>query len=453
MPNLFAYLALITWPFLAKIIKQKMQLVDATILLFLLPYLLLPVKTAFDFPLLPAINKDSLASIMAFFLLYRVSLDNAKIKFSGVYRLCLLSFLFGPIMTIFLNSTPLEFTDSYLPGLKAWDFIGVFFTKTTSVVIPFCVGYLVLNTACAHRRIVYWIAFCAVFYTLPMLWEIRMSPQLHAQFYGFFPHQFAQQVRAGGFRPVVFLGHGLLVAFFAYTACICAFVLMKNKVMIWRIPARYVFIGLFVVVFLCKTMGVVLYLFLLLTVLLLFKPKTQFLIATIFVFFVSCYPAIREASSPQLRSFTQLVSEYNEDRAKSFAFRLNNEDELLAKAGERKWFGWGSWGRNLIYDYSGQKLSVIDGQWIIVFSAWGWVGYLSFFGLFFVPLYRWFLILKEANRHKTLIESADYSAVIGLILMSNMIDFIPNSSLSSVTLLMGGALAGRAVLLKHTAKT
>lgn len=63
------------------------------------------------------------------------------------------------------------------------------------------------------------LVIAGLIYTVPMLYEIRMSPQLHTIFYGYFPHSFGQQARGGGFRPVVFMGHGLLVGFLRLSSC------------------------------------------------------------------------------------------------------------------------------------------------------------------------------------------------------------------------------------------
>ncbi len=38
-----------------------------------------------------------------------------------------------------------------------------------------------------------------------------MSPQLHYMVYGFYQHDFAQTIRMGGWRPTVFMEHGLMV--------------------------------------------------------------------------------------------------------------------------------------------------------------------------------------------------------------------------------------------------
>jgi hypothetical protein len=42
------------------------------------------------------------------------------------------------------------------------------------------------------------------------LYEVVMSPRLHRIVYGFHPHSFGQAKRGGGWRPVVFMHHGLM---------------------------------------------------------------------------------------------------------------------------------------------------------------------------------------------------------------------------------------------------
>ena len=67
-------------------------------------------------------------------------------------------------------------------------------------------------------------------YSLPMLFEIRISPQLHRWVYGYFPNDaFVQQMRGGGFRPVVFFPHGLALALFTAIALLCVFIVMRAR--------------------------------------------------------------------------------------------------------------------------------------------------------------------------------------------------------------------------------
>jgi hypothetical protein len=120
---------------------------------------------------------------------------------------------------------------------------------------------------------------------------------------------------------------------------------------------------------------------------------------------------------------------------RSLEFRLDNEDLLLDRANQRALFGWGRWGRGRVWTDDGGDLSTADGEWIIVFGANGWVGYLGRFGLLTLPV----ILLAFRGR----IDRMLVSASLGLVLVANLIDLIPNSGLSTVTWLMAGAIVGR----------
>jgi len=53
-----------------------------------------------------------------------------------------------------------------------------------------------------------------VFYTFFLFIELTASPQLNRWIYGYHQSQFIMAMRAGGYRPMVFMRHGLNVAFF-----------------------------------------------------------------------------------------------------------------------------------------------------------------------------------------------------------------------------------------------
>ena len=76
-------------------------------------------------------------------------------------------------------------------------------------IVPFLLGMRVLGTVEAQAEFLRVLVVAACAYALLALFEVRMSPQLSNWVYGFFPHSFAQHIRSGGFRPVVFLPHGL----------------------------------------------------------------------------------------------------------------------------------------------------------------------------------------------------------------------------------------------------
>ena len=77
------------------------------------------------------------------------------------------------------------------------------------VLIPFILGSRILTSSNSNEQIIRNLTLAGLFYSLAMLFEIRMSPQLQNWIYGFTPGEFYQQARGDTFRPIVFMGHGL----------------------------------------------------------------------------------------------------------------------------------------------------------------------------------------------------------------------------------------------------
>ena len=70
------------------------------------------------------------------------------------------------------------------------------------------------------------------------LFEIKMSPQLHQLVYGYHQHGFDQTIRLGGFRPMVFMQHGLAVGFWMTAASLIGVWLLVSGSLkqLWGIP-------------------------------------------------------------------------------------------------------------------------------------------------------------------------------------------------------------------------
>ena len=114
--------------------------------------------------------------------------------------------------------------------------------------------------------------------------------------------------------------------------------------------------------------------------------------------------------------------------------------QLLAKANQKPFFGWGTWGRNRVYDQeSGTDVSITDGAWILRFGMFGWLGYLSLFGLFATAVWKALSDVRGPVTSSTIILGG-----LTLILAVNLTDLIPNANLFPLTFLMAGSIAGRA---------
>ena len=144
---------------------------------------------------------------------------------------------------------------------------------------------------------------------------------------------------------------------------------------LWRIPGGAIFAGLLITTILCRATGAtILSLAGLSALWICWRTKTKWVMWGLLLI-APTYCAARVGDVWSGRSAVDLARRFiNEDRAHSLEFRLMNEDLLIAKALQRPIFGWGGWGRNLVYDDDGALLSPVDGVWIVSFGQFGYVG-------------------------------------------------------------------------------
>ncbi|HTP27794.1 MAG TPA: hypothetical protein VMK12_19355 [Anaeromyxobacteraceae bacterium] len=239
---------------------------------------------------------------------------------------------------------------------------------------PYLLGRAYLGHARGLRDCATALVTAAIIYTPFCLWEFRMSPQLHFLTYGFRPWGFAQAVRYGGYRPSVFMQHGLALGMFMTLATLVAYWLWRTGAL--RRDSR---IGLrcailLVTTLLCKSTGAILLLFTGIAVLeATRRARTSLVVLTLALTPVAyCSARLSNWSAEPLVSLSRRLSA---ERAESLEFRINNEDQLITKAKVRSWLGWGRFGRSFTYDDQGQRDGgVTDSLWIIAFGVAGLVG-------------------------------------------------------------------------------
>lgn len=419
------------------VLFQKYRISIAVIVTIMAGYLFLPSISGLDLPLLPELNKRSIptltALLFAFFAINRFNKNEMLSQWfpKGVWpRLFLTGIVGGAFFTVLNNSEP-AFP---VPGLRIYDAFSVILNLMI-MLGPFLLAYRFLASPDQHKLLL--VAFCiaGLVYSVLALYEIRFSPQLNRMVYGFFPHDWRQHVRPGGFRPLVFLDHGLRLAiFFAMTilAALCAAKLYPQRRTQFLLAGGWLFLTLA----LSNSLGALGIALLLASVVIFLPLRTQLIVAAVIGLVVLTFPIARERgiiSGDGIVSLAQMISA---ERAGSLQFRLDNEDILLARANEKPLFGWGGWGRSRVYDEDGQDISTTDGYWVIIFGLGGWTRYLSEFGLMVLPLGLLFYRRKEYD-------VGPETATIALILSANLIDLIPNSSMTPITWLVVGSLWGR----------
>ena len=439
-PNWFAYAALLIWPVVTLYFYSRRPIGQATLWTILGAYLLLPVGTEFKFDMVPAFDKHTIPNLAA--LLGCALFARRLPKFFrgfGLTDILIFVVLIGPIITSMLNTDPIRIGATVLPGAGLWEGLSASGTQFL-FMLPYFFGRQFLRSLEDNVEILKVMTIAGLAYSLLMLFEVRMSPQLHTWIYGYFPADFSQQVRDGGFRPVVFLGHGLLVAFFGMTTAVAASALWRTQTRIGRLAPGFVTAYLSLVLVLCKTFSAIAYGAVLVPLVRWASPRLQLRIACTLVILTLTYPMSRVADLVPTNSILEVANAVSPDRATSLETRFVQEQSLLDRALERPWFGWGRFGRNRIYDTGGTNLSITDGEWIIVLGTFGLVGFIAEFALLGLPVFRAAMALRFVRSAP---ESV-FLATLALIVAISMIDLLPNSSISPWTWLLAGALLGRA---------
>ncbi|WP_121630342.1 hypothetical protein [Tropicibacter alexandrii] len=446
MPNPIAYLALALTPLLVLAMFGRMKPDRALIWSLMWCYLFLPEPPAvFDPPLFPPLNKHNLPAFAAFlFVIWRTRDTGSWLPQSGMGKILLGVFVLSPLATVATNDEPVFYGQVGLPGLGIKDAVALLLQQVL-LVLPFLLARKLLRDADSLRTLMIALMTGGLVYSLLMLIEMRLSPQLNLWVYGYYQHFFGQSIRFGGYRPVVFLYHGLWVAFFAFMAVTAAWALWRSEEDAHRVKLLLVALYLTAILVLAKSLGALIFGLVVLPLVILLSQKLQLRVALVIGALALAYPTLKGAELVPEKWLIAQAASIDPDRAGSIEFRFDNENTLLDRAKLKPIFGWGSWGRNHILDpYSGQILTVTDGRWIITIGTYGWIGFFAEFGLLLLPLV---LIAREVMARS----GGDVSRLVGplsLMLAINVADMIPNGTITPLTWLMVGALTGYAEKLR-----
>ncbi|QEW06257.1 hypothetical protein [Nitrincola iocasae] len=445
MANSIAYLSIVLWPIVVFTLLNKQGIQKGILFSIFLSYMFLPASFEINLPGIPAFNKGTITviSILLFLVLKGKSFGVAELsKFS---KLILFLFLISPFLTAMTNTERYL----YLPAITFYDGLSQS-VGGVLVFIPFLLGFKYFRDSKSQVLFLRAFVLFALLYSVFILYEIRMSPQLHTMLYGYFPHSFAQQYRAGGFRAVVFMGHGLLVALFVSVAFIVSLILFKIKIKIINSISLNFFVCafLFVVLVLSKSYAALLFGVFGFFMVRFFNVKYIYIATFSLLFLYFSYPILSATKLFPHDEMVELAVTVDPARAQSLGFRFYHEGKLLEHANKKAMFGWGSWGRNRVYDpETFEDVSVTDGRWIIMLGTKGWLGFLSELYFIFLCVYMSYVAGKKLSIRNYNYESiksqrfmlASHALIVSLVL----IDQIPNSSMNYFYWFVAGTLFGR----------
>jgi len=418
-------LMLFGWIPIAVVAGRRLGPLRGVVFAFVGGWLFLPVA-GYKFEGLPAYTRDTAIALSA--LAVALSFDSARLssfRFKA-YDLPMLVWCASPAVSSLVNGLgPVDALYATIDQMMTWG-------------IPYYLGRVYLTSPQAVRVFAMGIVVGGLVYAPLCLYEIRMSPQLHTMVYGFHQHQFMQAKRFGGWRPTVFLPHGLAVGLYMCSSAVACIWLWRRRAeeRVLGMKIAWVAVLLTVVAVMCKSVGAIALLVIALAALMAsraFRIRAP-LIALVLA--APLYMGLRTSGIWSGESLVEMSGEFEEGRAESLQSRLNSENAIVAHAMQQPVFGWAGWGRNMV-DETGHDLAIMDGYWTIVISKWGLVGLAAMTAALLLPVLR---LLLETPGAELASSSAAPAIAVGIVLTMSVIDSLFNAMPNPMYAVAAGGL-------------
>jgi len=273
------------------------------------------------------------------------------------------------------------FFSSISNGLGPYDGAGAALPMAVDWGIPYLAGRLYFGTYDGLKELGLGMFIGALVVAPLALIEMVISPQFHIILYGYYPHDFSQTKRGVGYRPSVFMKHGLELAIYNASAVVMGWQLFLRKsivrvVPLLKIPLFPAVAGLSVILLISRSSGALmlcLFALAMLQAAVMLRSKLPLLLVLILPL---AYMNLRATGAWDGQNLIEASKKLtgNEERVGSLSFRLFNENLLVEKARLRPIFGWAGYQRSFVTDENGRFISVPDGMWILTLGKNGLFG-------------------------------------------------------------------------------
>jgi hypothetical protein len=409
--------------------------------------LFLPEGAYFDAPLIPPMGKHTVASTCALLgLLARCPRRLRLPKWGrGADFFLLLAGLSGTV-TIFLNRDAVTYGPTFLPAMSPRDVLAFGIRDALDIVVPYLVGRMCIQSTQDVRDLLRVALGLGLVYSLLILFELRFSPNLHRWIYGYHAREdFSQTIRWGGYRPTVFMEHGLAVALFAMVVALYATVQSRLRRRFWGLPTWCWALYFVIIMILCRGTGAILLGAIALVAIRWTSPRQQLRLAALIAVICLIYPCLRFTGLfPQETILAFTSSNIDPDRAASLRVRFDNEGLLIEHVHKRLWFGWGAYGRNRLYDSSGNNNVITDGHWIILLSVGGVSLLYCWFGALLMPVFSALRLVRKLPAR----DDQQLLAGLAITTVCYVFDLLPNGMFNHAPLFLAGALTSLCAALR-----
>lgn len=393
--------------------------------------LFLPVTT-YDLPLIDY-NKNASIAIS---LLFGIILSGKKTDLALRPKLIDIPIFSWCIISPFLSLM----TNGY--GLSNALFAVVNTTLGWGVYYIF--GRIFFSDEDALRYLSRGIIIGGLIYAPLVFFEARMSPQLADNVYGVNAVGWEQIMRYGGFRPIVFMDHGLMVALWMSLSFIVSLWLFGTREItkIKKIPMIVVVILLLISTILCKSSAAIIYLIFGGFIFFYFRKVKSKILFKLMILIIPIYIIFRISEILSAETILGYLSKiFNAERIESITTRFLEEEAFGKRALENSLLGWGgmdrAWPRELIAGTG--VISFIDALYLAIFSTRGYLGLLSLYaGMLLGP---WKIMKSRTG-------SLD-AIVLSLVLIFFIMDTLLNGMVNPFFILITGALISYSEKLKH----
>ncbi|MEI7657137.1 MAG: O-antigen ligase domain-containing protein [Phycisphaerae bacterium] len=398
----------------------------AVVVSFLAAWMFLPMG-GFRFEGIPEINKMSVTCVGA--LLGSVIFDPSRlfrIKISP-WDVPIIVWILAPLPSAVAN------------GYGAYEGFSLVFSQAVSWGLPYLLGRLYFSDLEGLRELAMGFLVGGLVYVPLVLFEARMSPQLHTWVYGFHQHEFLQSRRGDSWRPTVFMQHGLAVAMFMGTAALCAFWfwIAERKRGVRELPMWVVVAALYAAALICRST----YALMLMTggtaVLFVSRRFRSRLALAAMVAVAPLYVLLRTLGGWDAQVMRWVANLIETRRLESLDTRLQSEDICWHAVQSSMVFGLGRID-GIVMSRDGKGF-IPDGLWLIALGRYGFVGLAAMLAALLVP------VAVYLNRHspRTLF-SAPYAGATAMAMVITLyaMDNLLNAMINPVYLLGAGGLLG-----------
>jgi hypothetical protein len=313
--------------------------------------------------------------------------------------------------------------------------------------LPYLFGRLYLNSPGAIWQMAHAIFIAGLIYAPGCVFEMIMSPKLHLLLYGTNAHgDWTQTQRWGGYRPTMFLEHGLMLGTFMCCAALIGVWMWWNRALkpfIFGVPSGLMVLGLVAVAILCKSTGALILFGLGLGTL----AATKYLGKSALIYLLAILPLVyigaRSMGAWNGLQAVQAARDYlNVHAADSLQVRLDNENLLVDHAMLRPMFGYSRNGDYLVSDPDGNQVSIPDGLWVNVLSMTGIAGLWLLFIALLLPTAA---AVRRFPAGTWTHPAMAAPAVLAVFLITYAIDCLMNAMINPIYLVALGGLSSLAV--------